>query len=306
MVWRMPVRVLGVAALVGSVFTAVTAEALACGDLARRFQQLSPGELRALWRQHGVSSRLFADAPGPLQTALDAAPPYVVASLTTAGGTDWQYLVFARHRDGCRLLGAVDAPAQVDERPRHRMLDLPGGRRALAIRAQTHAGTGLTLVRERWYLLEDRRLTVVLDYPAHGHMIGWPSTFDRSFATSAVSRAGANGVEEVQVEFRASYTSGSYIYWMPVEPLFVSIRRAHYTWRRSPPRFALDPVRSDVYDDEIEGLFNDAEEQFLRHNVQELAQLAARGGEGQRAWLRHFLDAVPDGPERRAVLESLP
>jgi hypothetical protein len=305
MVWSMSVRITGVAALVGSVVAAAPAQALSCDDLGRRFQHLSAGELRALWRQHGVSSRLFADATGPLRTALDAAPPYVVASLTTADETDWQYLVFARRRDGCHLLGAVDAPGQVVDRPSHRMLNLPGRRRALAIRAQTHGGTGLALVRERWYLLEERRLTAVLDYPVHGHMVGWPSTFDRSFATSAVSRGG-DGVEELQVDFRASYTTGSYIHWMPVESLFVSTRRAHYTWRPAARRFVLDPVRSDAYDDEIEGLFHDAEEQFLRHNVEELAQLAARGGEGQRAWLRHFLDAVPDGPERRAVMEAMP
>ena len=52
-------------------------------------------------------------------------------------------------------------------------------------------------------------------------------------------------------------------------------------------------------------LFHDAEEQFLRHNVQELAQLAERANDGQRAWLRHFLDSVPDGPEKRAVMENL-
>ena len=104
---------------------------------------------------------------------------------------------------------------------------------------------------------------------------------------------------------RASYTSGSYIYWMPVESLFESTRRAHYTWKRAARRFVLDPVRSDAYDDEIEGLFHDAEEQFLRHHVGELALLAARATDGQRAWLRHFLDAVPDGPERRAVMENL-
>ena len=73
----------------------------------------------------------------------------------------------------------------------------------------------------------------------------------------------------------------------------------------TPRRFVLDPVRSDIYDDEIEGLFHDAEEPFLRHNVQELAQLAERANDGQRAWLRHFLDSVPDGPEKRAVMENL-
>jgi hypothetical protein len=91
---------------------------------------------------------------------------------------------------------------------------------------------------------------------------------------------------------------------MPVEPLFTATRSAFYTWKRTERRFVLDPARSDLYDDEIEGIFLDAEEQFLRHNVQELAPLAGRANERQRTWLRHFLDSVTDSPEKRAVMEN--
>lgn len=301
----MPVRIIGSAALAVTVF-ACAAEALPCDDVPRRLHGQSPGELRALWRELGVTSRLFADAaPGPLRAALDGRPPYAVVSVTGGGESDWQFLVFTRRADGCRFVGSVDVPAQGPEFPSHRVVDLPDGQKALVVRALARRGTGLTLVRETWYLVTQRGLPVVLDYPVGGHMVGWPSTFDRAFATTAVSHSGATGIDEVQVEFRASYTSGSYIYWMPVEPLFDSTRRAYYTWKRLPRRFVLDPVRSDVYDDEIEGLFHDAEEQFLRHNVQELAQLAERGNDRQQAWLRHFLDSVPDGPEKRAVMENL-
>lgn len=303
----MPVRVIGAAAaLAVTVFSVATAEALPCDDLPRRLHGQSANALRAVWRQLGVSSRLFATAaPGSLRVARDTQASYVVVSVTSDTETDWQYLVFTRRPEGCRFVGAVDAPAQVLESPSHRVVRLPDGQTALAVRALARSGTGLALVRETWYLLTESRLPIVLDYPVRGQMIGWPSTFDRSFATTTVAHAGAIGVNEVQVEFRASYTSGSYIYWMPVEPLFASTRRAYYTWKRAPRRFVLDPVRSDVYDDEIEGLFHDAEEQFLRHNVQELAQLAERGNDRQQAWLRHFLDAVPDGPEKRAVMENL-
>jgi hypothetical protein len=302
----MPVRIIGAAALVAMVLVGAAAEALPCDDLARRLDGQSPGELRALWRRLGVSSRLFADATSALRATLDARAPYAVVSVTGGAATDWQYLVFARRPEGCRFVGAVDVPAQALEPPSHRVLGLPEGQTALAVRARARSGTGLELVRETWYLLAERRLPVILDYPVRGHMVGWPSTFDRSFTTTAVvPRAAAGAVDEVRVEFRASYTSGSYIYWMPVEPLFESTRQAHYTWKLAARRFVLDPVRSDVYDDEIEGLFHDAEEQFLRHNVQELARLAARGSGEQRAWLRHFLDSVPDGPEKRAVMENL-
>jgi hypothetical protein len=306
MVEPMSVRIIGAAALAATIFAGGAAEALPCDDLGRRLHGQSPGELRALWRQLGVSSRLFADAaPGPLRSTLDIRSPYAVVSVTGGAGTDWQYLVFARRPEGCRFVGAVDVPGQMLDAPSHQVVGLPGGQTALAVRALARSGTGLALARETWYLLTEGRLLVILDYPVRGHMIGWPSTFDRSFATTVVPRSGTDGIDEVRVEFRASYTSGSYIYWMPVEPLFESTRQAYYSWKRAPRRFVLDPVRSDVYDDEIEGLFHDAEEQFLRHNVQELAQLAARANDGQRAWLRHFLDSVPDGPEKRAVMENL-
>ncbi len=136
-------------------------------------------------------------------------------------------------------------------------------------------------------------------------MIGWPSTFDRSFSTRLQTREGVEGIDEVSIEFTASYTSGSYIYWLPVEPLFTATRRAVYVWKREARRFVLDPARSDVDDDEIEGIFQDAEEQFLVHNVRDLAPLAERATEQQRIWFRHFLDMVADSPEKRAVMESL-
>jgi hypothetical protein len=58
----MPVRITGAAALVATVPAGAAAEALPCDDLARRLHGQSTSELRALWRQIGVSSRLFADA----------------------------------------------------------------------------------------------------------------------------------------------------------------------------------------------------------------------------------------------------
>jgi hypothetical protein len=303
----MPARIAGVAALAGTVLTGASAQALPCDDLAHRLDSRSTGGLAALRRQLGLSSRLFAGAvPGSLRaTTFDTRAPYVVVTVSGGIESDWQYLVFAQHPRGCRFLGAVDAPAQALEPPSHRLVRLPEGRTALAVRALARSGTGLALVRETWYLLAEGRLPIVLDYPARGHMVGWPSTFDRSFATTSVPRITAGAVDEIALEFRASYTSGSYIYWMPVEPLFESTRRAYYTWKRTARRFVLDPVRSDAYDDEFEGLFHDAEEQFLRHNVEELTQLSQRANEGQRAWLRHFLDSVPDGPEKRAVMENL-
>jgi hypothetical protein len=165
-------------------------------------------------------------------------------------------------------------------------------------------GTGIALRRERWHLLGERGLRTVLDYPTRGHIQGWPSAFDRSFTTRAAPAPGGP-VETLTVEFTASYTTGSYVYWQPVEPLFTVTRTARYTWRRAERRFGLDLAHSDVYDEEIEGIFLDAEEAFLRHNVRELTQLAAAGNERQRAWLHQLLDGLPDSAEKTAVRESL-
>jgi hypothetical protein len=302
----MPVRTIGAVAFAATVLAGPAVEALPCDDLARRLDGQPASALRALWRQLGVSSGLFADVTGgALRAVRDRRDPHVIVTVTSTTDPDWQYLVFTHRPGGCRFVGAVDAPTQILEPPSHRLVILPGAQTALAVRAAARSGTGLALVREPWYLLAARRLSVVLDYPVRGHLIGWPSTFDRSFAATARPRGGTAGVDEVQIEYRASYTSGSYIHWMPVEPLFTSIRTAYYAWRPALRRYVLDPVRSDVADDEIEGLFHDAESEFLQHNVQELAQLAGRAGDGQRTWLRHFLDPVPDGPEKRAVMENL-
>src|SRR5262245_5735651 len=212
------------ALLAGAASLGPTASAgppIPCDDLARRLDGQSPRGARALWNQIGVSSRLFADGgDAPLRATLDSAGRHAVVSLSGGPEGDWQYLVFARRPEGCRLVGALDLPAQAPEPPSYRRVILPQGQTALAVRALARRGTGLALVRETWYLLDSERLAVVLQYPLRGHMVGWPSTFDRSFTASAVPRSSAGVVDEVRVDFLASYTSGSYIHWMPVEPLF--------------------------------------------------------------------------------------
>jgi len=293
-----------------------------CDELPARVNGHSPRELRALWRELGVRSKLFEDAvTGPLRaTRRELARPspresFLILDVTDSTGEDWQHLIFLRTGGRCRFVGVVDVPAQGGEPPTHRLVSLPAGDAALAVRTLARTGTGLALHRETWYLLDlggleraprtrtppTMALARVLDYPARGHMVGWPSTFDRSFSTRLQGREGA---DEVRIDFIASYTSGSYIYWMPVEPLFTANRTAVYRWKRNERRFVLDPVRSDVDGDEIEGIFHDAEEQFLQHNVRDLVPLAARANERQRTWLRHFLDTVADSPEKRAVMEN--
>jgi hypothetical protein len=276
---------------------------------------------------------------------INAHDTFLVLDVTDTVRGDWQHLIFRRTGARCRFVGAVDVAGQGGDAPARRLVPLPAGETALAVLARTRTGTGLALQRETWYLINmgglerapqaprrsgrpgkpgpalgltrDERglerapqkivgpLPRVLDYPARGHMIGWPSTFDRSFSTRLQTGPGADSIDEVRVEFTVSYTSGSYIYWMPVEPLFTATRTAVYVWKREARRFVLDPARSDVDDDEIEGIFHDAEEQFLVHNVRDLAPLAGRANERQRIWLRHFLDTVADSPEKRAVMEGL-
>jgi hypothetical protein len=324
-------RIAVLCAALGAVATTVAAAP--CDELPARVNAHGPRELSAMWRQLGVRSRLFESAATASLRATrrdlgrpDPRESVLVLDIRDRAGEDWQHLVFLQSPGRCRFVGAVDAPGQGGEPPKLRLVRLPVGQAGLAVRARVRGGTGLALYRERWYSIDDNMggleraphtpprsgrpgepgppldLARVLDYPAEGHMVGWPSTFDRSFSTRVYP---GEGPEEVRIDFVASYTSGSYVYWMPVEPLFTATRTAVYTWKPHERRFVLDPVRSDVDEDEIEGIFYDAEEQFLRHNVRDLAPLAGRANERQRTWLRHFLDTVADSPEKRAVMENL-
>lgn len=307
----MALPALVLAAALVLVAGATRADADACDAIQQRLHGRPVSALRALWRELGVRSGLHADeGAGPLHVVRDelrlpgSLDAYVVLSVADALQADWQLLVLSPHGPGCRYLGAIEAPAQGGEKPAARLAALPDGLAALVMDVAGRMGTGIALRRERWHLLGERGLRTVLDYPARGHIQGWPSAFDRSFTTRAEPAPG-RPVETLTVEFTASYTTGSYVYWQPVEPLFTVTRTARYTWRRAERRFGLDLAHSDVYDEEIEGIFLDAEEAFLRHNVRELTQLAASGNERQRAWLRQLLDALPDSPEKTAVRESL-
>ena len=319
MAWSLT-RLVVIVAILGTV--AAGADAATCDEWSGRLNAGGARELRTIWRELGVRSSLFADTPSLRVTQQELPRPdsrdaFLVLDVTDTVRGDWQQLIFRRTGARCRFIGAIDVADQGSEAPIRRLVPLPAGEAALVVLAPARTGTGLALERETWYLVDilggpERApqkivglLPRILEYPARGHMIGWPSTFDRSFSTRLQTREGVDGIDEVSIEFTASYTSGSYIYWLPVEPLFTATRRAVYVWKREARRFVLDPARSDVDDDEIEGIFQDAEEQFLVHNVRDLAPLAGRATEQQRIWFRHFLDMVADSPEKRAVMESL-
>jgi hypothetical protein len=306
--------IVGAASIVLVVLAATErAHALPCDTLPSRLHGKGPAALRALWRELGVRSTLYADdaTVAPLHASRDTVAlggrdeSYVVLTITDARQSDWQYLVFLRRQRDCRYLGAIDAPAQTLEKPGYRLAALPDRRTALVTRTMMVGGTGIALYRETWHRADHRSLAAVLQYPVRGYIIGWPSAFDREFTTTVDARERGGEVTEVTVEFAVSYATGSYVYWEAVEPLFSVTRRARYAWDRAAGRFVLDLARSEIFQEEIDGIFADAEEQFLAHNLGELRILAREGNERQRAWLRRLLDDLRETPEASALMEAL-
>ncbi|MGH7335148.1 MAG: hypothetical protein ACREKS_20870, partial [Candidatus Rokuibacteriota bacterium] len=139
---------------------ATGADATDCDEWSERVNGHGARELRTIWRELGVRSRLFEDdTAGSLRvTRHELLRPhsreaFLVLDVTDRAGGDWQHLIFRRTGARCRFIGAVDVGAQGGEPPTRRLVSLPAGGTALAVRALTRAGTGLVLERETWYLL---------------------------------------------------------------------------------------------------------------------------------------------------------
>lgn len=290
--------------------------------LAEQVSPISPDEivslvnreklegLKNVWEKLRIESELFQNLQPDKVRAdvreLDGREgSEAIIEVTDFGKTEGQYLVFSRRGGQWVFLGNLDFNNLYF--PDYRLMEKGNGGGWLVISSHDFHGTGASLTGEHWWDLSGERLKEVLSYPVKGYVQGWGMSFDRE-VSSQVLGYDKNPFDKFKV-----YMSFSAIYYDGVERmfkykeniLFAVVKRVLYVWDSSQGRFVVDSQFSDMAEEEINGLFNDDNDRFLKHNFEDIKKIAISKDENNREWLKGFFKDCSDSPEKTALLELL-
>jgi hypothetical protein len=161
----------------------------------------------------------------------------------------------------------------------------------------------------RWYELGATGLREVLSLPAEGgEAIFTDQYLFREFDSKVVNRADNTGTETIQVKFTAQYSgSGALIDETRQIPLFTRSQTAIYSRTRGESAFLLDPMRSDVGEEEIRTVYNLGItcENFLAFNLNDVVKIASAGNKTLKEWFRRYIGTCRPSADRTRALEAL-
>lgn len=172
------------------------------------------------------------------------------------------------------------------------------------------SGTGTLEIDQVWYSLGDNKEKnkEVLRYPKEGHVVGWGMAFDREFSSSY--RKESISPLSIEVRFNAIYTNSNILEMgVPnsneLNELFSINKRVVYVWDSENNIFNLDLLQSEMTTEQIEGLYNDGNDGFLKHNFKELKEFIRNGDNTRQQWLQAFLKTCKDGQEKTELASLL-
>lgn len=269
------------------------------------------GALRSLWSDLTITSDLFSGQPDTdglevqrFSMEFDGiAGDELLLVITDAAGSDYQFLALKESEGDWSRVGVIDIRNQRSDPPQHRIETLGETQRWLVIRALKSSGNGFSRVHETWYAA-GQSLQNVLTYPIEGHVEGHDMPFNRTFHGTGRGIASVDDKPAVDIDLSVSYTNGEQFAIEGLGELFTRSAAVRYVLDAAAGRFVLDGDNSGMNEAEIEGIFGDDAEGFLRHNFTQLKELAQNGGDLKREWLRKFLDDREESSEK-SVLAGL-
>lgn len=275
--------------------------------IERRINRGGPDAVTSVWRELHVGSGLFIERAPPRARRLivDGGRQFAsVGLIELTNGWDWQYLVFRRDGVNWTFLGFADLYQQKYQPPSYRVVRGKDDQSWLVIRALAGSGSGVAAYVDTWHNLVSQGLISVLEYPGRGHVVGWGLPFDREYSSKFLKGREVDGKYTIEIQFDAKYFDG----YNDLEQrrwLFAVPRKAVFVWNEETRRFNLNPLKSEISEEQIEGLFNDGSDGFLKHNYDELVKLAKYGNSASRSWLTRFLGECKDNSKKDALHEYI-
>lgn len=275
--------------------------------------------LSQLWERLGVPSEferaaLSLKACGNCQAEVlqydfdQDASDEIILRIGDQLGQAYRYLVFKSTNDYHRwkLLGHIDAWGKYAD-PVHTIL-LSGDRSWLVIRDQGATGSGVVTYVDRIFLVNRTALIEGPSYVAEGHQYGIGREANREFGTQLSSSELKAHKFVVQIECFVEYgfqdprNSAKWI------NLFARKQKVTLVRDMASKVQYLNREQSDISQAELEAVYNiDSlyDEDFLKYNYQELADIATGRNAVKKDWLREFLKTCENTIEARRLSQLL-
>ncbi len=173
---------------------------------------------------------------------------------------------------------------------------------------QEGSGSGFALYHYRLFEGGKDGLTELIRFPSEGRA-DWCCNYpQKKFSSRIVNCARESGRTRVEVEFSLTYTINNRSDEKIL--LFDKTQKAIYKSAPGTSRPLLDPVESDVTQQEIDNVYVDVsdaadEAGILKQHFLELQKIAAGRDVERREWLRRFLQGRKDSHEKAVLLNLL-
>lgn len=264
--------------------------------------------LSPLWSWFGIKSALPSQCnpctAEVFELELDAEQGVETVLRIGSGKSRYQYLFFKQASlsadpSGWKFVGLVDDIAYPFNAPPHFTAGA-GGRRWLVLQEQELTLPAGVFYHNRVVEVTPEGVQEVLSYPASGYRPSHSSDdtgFDALLLDADSGRAG----DTLKVRYASYHFYGG-------ERAVSRQQTAVFARPKGFRRFVLDLRRSDLSREEFPAVYESpaAEgDDFLAHNYAELADLAARGNETERAWLSAVVSRQGATPRAVALARLL-
>ena len=217
-----------------------------------------------------------------------------------------RYLIFHWQADGWKLVGHIDALGKYRS-PQHTII-LSGGLTWLTIQSQGATGSGVASYVDRVFLVKGGRLVEAFSYIADGSQSGIQNETDREFNANIRSCTLAHDVVTAEIDYSVKYAVRNILNPGENIVLFVRHQRATFIKRLRSHQRQFDPQRSSLSEKELNAVYDIdslSDEDFLKYNYHELAQIAAGPDLAKKEWLHQFLKTCENTIEHRRLSKVL-
>jgi hypothetical protein len=271
-----------------------------------RIRREGKSALRALWRDLNLTPTLF-EAPGQLNLELfdlkvnGNRDEFRLLLISDTVELDWQYLLFRSVGNRWLFVGNVDLPDQRFLPPVCRVVER-NGTAWWVLTWLHHSEMGSTQYRETWYRFNEEALQPVLDFPLEGYQISTDFAYNVSYKGDLIAEEG-DRTNAFRLSYNISYSiNGDGENRAPLNEtynLFEINRSVVYVWDDQEHRFVLDPVVSQLTQEQIDAAFYfpGPEHTFLQFAGSELSLIARDGTALQKKWFLQYLENLEASPE---------
>lgn len=212
--------------------------------------------------------------------------------LKLTDGRNYDYLIFSNKNNEFYYIGDIFIFSKY-ENPDIKYFKVKG-KYFLLLNEFGSGGTGANDTLTSFYVLKENKLKKILTISTKGHVVGWPTSFDRKFK----SKINTNDLQynKLSIEYFISYTA-PIIENKGSENLFNIKKTLSMVFDEEKNEFIHEKDKSELTLKDVENIYNQDEEGFYNSYKKEIEDLMKNGNKIQKKWCSEFLNQMKEPNE---------